>query len=188
MADESTDEARIDSGTPQQNFRSTIRRSRVTTSPDGVEADDFSEGQPMFDVLSRPLGTNDFPSSDIEGDPGQAIPWHTHTPITQQASIPTNGRVRVGYTDTDEETHSTEAGPGEMASLPAGAHTKIEAIGEDRLEMLVVERETLIGRVEQLLEDSEGGYDPKDDPASSPGIDSLRGEVIRRDADAVGPD
>lgn len=190
MADETEELSRIDFGNlpPQQGFLIDYKNLQsYDLHPDGVENYALSEGEPMFDVLSRPLGTNDFHISYIEGDPGQAIPWHTHTPIMQQAYVPLTGRVEVSYVDNDGETHSTEAGPGEMAYLPAGAHNKIKAIGDERLEMLVVERETLIGRVEQLLDDAEGVYDPKNDPSYGLEIDSLRGDPIQIDDESVTP-
>lgn len=191
MADTPDDETGINFANlpPQQGYKIDYRKLQsYDLHPDGVESYDLGEGQPMMDVLSRPLGTNDFHISYIEGEPGSAIPWHTHTPIMQQAYIPIAGRVRVSYKDNDGEVHSTEAEQGEMAYLPAGAHNKIEAVGEERLEMLVVERETLVGRVEQLLEDgSEGVYDPQEDPTYGLEIDSLRGEALHVDEASTEP-
>ena len=98
---------------PQQGFETNYKDLESDDlHPDGVETDAISEGQPMFDVRRRPLGTSDFHISSIEGDPGQVIPWHTHTPIVLQASLHTTGRVRVSYTGNDGETHSYGSRPG----------------------------------------------------------------------------
>ena len=173
---------------PQEGFKIDYRKlGGYDLHPDGVEGYDLSGDEPMMDIATRPLGTNEFHISYTDGEPGAAIPWHTHTPNMHQTYIPLEGEVRVNYKDNDGEVCSTEAEPGEMVYLPAGAHNKIEVIGDTRLRMLVVERETLITRVEHLVGEAKGLYDPKNDPEYGLEIDSLRGEVIQQDDEAVEP-
>lgn len=169
---------------PQQGFKIDVRKLGGYTLVD--EATETEE-EPMMDLVTRPLGTNDFHVAYIEGEPGQALAWHTHTPIMHQAYLPLAGRVEVSYRDHDGEAHSVEAGPNEIIYLPAGAHNKVKVVGEERLRLYVIERETLIPRVEQLVGDSDGLYDPKEDPEYGLEIDTLRGRVLQRDEEAAQP-
>lgn len=172
---------------PQEGFTIDVRAlDGYDLHPEGETYEHAGE-EPPFDVVTRPLGTNEFHLAYIEGDPGDAIPWHTHTPIMHQAYIPLEGRIEVSYRDNDGEVHSVEAEPDEIVYLPAGAHNKIKAVGEGRVRMLVVERETLIPRVEQLVGESEGLYDPQEDPEYGLEIDTLRGRVLQREEGAVEP-
>jgi len=170
---------------PQQGFKIDVRELEGYSLHPEDEEYEHAGDEPPFDVSTRPFAANDFHVAYAEGDPGCVIPWHTHTPIMYQTYMPLQGRIEVAYKDNEGETHSVEAGPQEIVYLPAGAHNRVEAVGDERVKLYVVERETLIPRVEQLVGDAEGIYDPKTDPEFGLQIDSLRGNVIDADEDAV---
>lgn len=152
---------------------------------DAGEYEHMEDGMPVISKSGRAFGSNDMHISWIEGNPGEGIPWHTHTPIMYQLYIPFQGRVAVNYKDNDGETHRTETDPGEIVYLPPGAHNKIELIGDEYVNLMVIEYETLITRVEHLVGDSEGLYDPKEDPYYALELDTLRGNVLEMDEDCV---
>jgi len=172
---------------PQEGFKIDVSKLGGYSLHPEDEEYELAGDEPEFDIVTRPFGSNEFHVAYIEGEPGSAIPWHTHTPIMYQTYMPLQGRVEVSYKDHDGETHSIEAGPDEIVYLPAGAHNKIKAVGDKRVKMYVIERETLITRIEHLVGESEGIYDPVKDPEYGLEIDSLRGHVLEQDEDAIEP-
>lgn len=170
---------------PQEGFKIDVAKlGGYDLHPEGEEYE-HDDDEPRFDIVTRPFGSNEFHIAYIEGEPGATIPWHTHTPIMYQTYMPLQGQVEVSYKDHDGEVRSTVAGPKEVVYLPPGAHNKIKAVGDERLNMYVIERETLITRVEHLVGDAAGLYDPKNDPEYGLEIDTLRGHVYEVEEDAV---
>lgn len=170
---------------PQEGFKIDVSKLGGYDLHPEDEEYEMKGDEPFFDITTRPFGSNEFHVAYIEGEPGAAIPWHTHTPIMYQTYMPLQGRIEISYKDNDGEVHSVEAGPDEIVYLPAGAHNKIKAIGDERVRMYVIERETLITRVEHLVGDAKGLYDPKNDPEYGLELDTLRGNVLEVDDDAV---
>lgn len=173
---------------PQKGYKIDVRELEAFTvhPEDGRDPDEPKP--PKF--LSRAFGSNEFHITYIEAEPGEMLPWHTHTPIMQQIYMPLKGRVRISYKDNDGEEHHVEGGPYELIYLPPGAHNQIEAVGDEDLHMQVIERETLITRVEHLIDDDTGVddvYDPKEDPKYGLEIDTLRGRVLEIQDQAVEP-
>lgn len=170
---------------PQEGFKIDVGQlGGYDLHPEGEEYE-HDDDEPRFEVTTRPFASNDYHIAYLEGDPGATIPWHTHTPIMYQTYIPLQGRVEVSYRDNDGEVHTTEAEPDEIVYLPAGAHNRVRAVGDERVRVYVIERETLIPRVEHLVGDAAGLYDPKNDPEHGLEIDSLRGNVLEVDDAAV---
>lgn len=170
----------------QEGFK--VDLSKIGSYDLHPDEDDYElkdAGEPVISKSGRAFGSNDMHVSWIEGEPGEAIPWHTHTPIMYQLYVPFQGRVAVNYKDNDGEPHRTEAGPEELVYLPPGAHNKIELIGDEDVKLMVIEYETLITRVEHLVGDSKGIYDPKEDPYYALELDTLRGRVLELDEHCV---
>lgn len=170
---------------PQEGYKIDVRKLEGFTVHPGNPPD---EGPTPPRFLGRAFGSNDFHITYIEMEPGEMLPWHTHTPIMQQIYMPLKGRVKVSYVDNDGDEHDVEGGPYELIYLPPGAHNQIECVGDEDLHMQVVERETLITRVEHLINDNTDAddvYDPKNDPKYGLEIDTLRGRVLEMQEGAV---
>jgi len=170
---------------PQEGFKVDVREMDAFSPHPESEEDESEEGPNPPSYLGRAFGSNEFHITYIEMEPDELLPWHTHTPIQHQIYMPLEGTVRVKYVDNDGEEHSVDAEPFQLVYLPAGAHNQIENAGDDTLKLQVIERETLIPRVEHIVGESEDLYDPKNDPKYALEIDTLRGEVLQRQEQAT---
>lgn len=154
--------------------------------PDADEYEHSEEDTPEPKLSARMFEGNEVKAAWIEADPGEAIPWHTHDPDQYQLLFPFQGRVKVSYIDNDGSEHETEAEAMTMVYLPSGAHNRIEAVGEESLKLLAIERKTAVSRVEQVIAEVPGVYDEKD-ASSALNLDTLRGVVHDIDEDVVSP-
>jgi hypothetical protein len=61
-------------------------------------------------VLGPAPGSNEFHITYIGMEPGEVLPWHTHTPITAHIYVPLSGDLKVSDVDTDGDgTNAGEA-------------------------------------------------------------------------------
>lgn len=138
----------------------------------------------------RLIQTNTMTVMYLEGEEGEGIPWHTHTPTMDQFIITTRGRIKFWFKDNDGETHEAEIGAGEAFYLPPGAHNKDEIL-EGPAEFFVIQPRTGVNRLDFFIEGSTGTfdedslYDPHDLPHVALEYDNLRGKVIDIKEDAV---
>jgi mannose-6-phosphate isomerase-like protein (cupin superfamily) len=173
---------------PQEGFTVELPKLagfRAHPDEDEVETDEGSLPQPS--LMSRAFGSNDFHITYLEMEPGEGLPWHTHAPIMYQVYVILQGTFQVQFKDNDGEIHTsrTSADEEKLVYLPPGAHNRIESVGDEPLRMLSIKKETMLPRVEQLLEDDGGAYDPWSDPKYGLEIDTLRGRVLQKQDGAV---
>lgn len=140
--------------------------------------------------LNKVFGTPTLDVVLVEMPPGTKLPWHVHEPHTAQIYWLLEGRARTNYKDRDGEVHSYEsdAADEQLVYLPAGAHNELESVGDETLRLLSFKEGggTVNGRLEHLVGDPSGHYDPKGD-RPGPGLDIVptRGHVFDKQNDAV---
>lgn len=105
--------------------------------------------------------TNDISVSWTRADPGATVDWHSHGPDFYQIHVVLSGRIRWYYKDNDGEEQYTEAGPGEAVYLPGGAENKIEVVGDEEHEKIIITPRVHMARMEYFLKD--GGYRSESD-------------------------
>lgn len=153
---------------------------------DKYEDDSQRPDEPIPQVQTYAFQANEFDLGYVEANPGETIAWHNHAPNLYQLYIPLQGRVRMSYLNSEGEERVGEAEPGELLYLPPGATNRVEAIGDETLKILAVERGVGVKRVDQILEEyADDEYDPFTDPDTALSIDTLRGEVRELNEEAV---
>lgn len=168
---------------PQKGFKIDIDRIPTNTNIGQTEG----TGAPQS---RRLLQSNTMTVMHLEGDEGDSIPWHTHTPTMDQLIIVLEGRVKFAYKDNDGEVHEIEAGKGEAVYLPPGAHNKDEIL-EGPAEMLISQPRVGVNRLDFFIKGTTGDfsedsiYDPHDLPHVALEYDNLRGNVIDMDEGSV---
>lgn len=173
---------------PQVGYTIDIREVEgFRLHPESTEYERQDPDEPLPDKVSYPFAGNSFRVGYVEGDPGTAIPWHTHATKTHQVYSPLEGRIAVNYRDNAGEVHRTEAGVDEWVYLPSGAHNKIEFVGGSRGRFLVSETAPTTPRIDHLVGDVDSTYDPTEDqlirtPGCGLELDTLRGDVVQRNA------
>lgn len=168
---------------PQKGFKIDIQSTPTNT--------DIGQNEGASAGGSRRLiQTNTMTVMHLEGEEGDSIPWHTHTPTMDQFIVPLKGRVKFWYKDNEGETHEAEAGEGEALYLPPGAHNKDEIL-EGPAKMLIFQPRVGVNRLDFFIEGTTGTYsedaiyDPLDLPHVALEYDNLRGNVIDMHKDAV---
>lgn len=138
----------------------------------------------------RLIQTNTMTVMFLEGEEGESIPWHTHTPTMDQFIVPQKGTIKFWFKDNDGETHEVEVTEGESFYLPPGAHNKDEVV-EGPAEWLIFQPRVGVNRLDFFIEGSTGTfneddlYDPHDLPHVALEYDNLRGVVHDMKDEAV---
>lgn len=161
----------------QRPFKISAERSPLV-----AEAGEEEDAPPM-EIHSTVL-TNDLITTWTTGEPGATIPWHSHSPEMYQILFNISGRCVWHYKDNDGEVQSVEGGPGEIVYLPAGAENKVEVVGDEHHLHIGVLKRPRVPRLEHLVGDTAGIYDPREFPAALV-YDDMNDEVVRMDEDAV---
>lgn len=68
-------------------------------------------------------------------DPGQEIPWHTHTRVAD-ASFCLKGRVRLFLRDPEE---TADMAPGDWRRVDTGRPHRVLCLGDDQCQVLLVQ-------------------------------------------------
>jgi quercetin dioxygenase-like cupin family protein len=145
------------------------------------EASHFEQGQD--EVTTYPLFiTNEFKFLYFEIEPDGAIDWHTHTPGFDEVCMCLNGRAEFVLEQEDGDLQTLEIGPREFVYLPGGARHRIEGVGGNRYEGLVVMPSDPVARMEMV--EGASPYRIEDWPVAL-WIDRKRDEVVSKDAAAV---
>lgn len=121
----------------------------------GPHYDDLEDRGDSFDdwAVAR---TDDLSVAWSRADPGAFVDWHSHGPDYYQIHVIISGRIRWHYLDNDGDEQYIEAGPREVVYLPAGAENKIEVVGDEELEKIVISPRVRTTRMEYFVKD--GGY------------------------------
>lgn len=145
-----------------------------------------SPGQSIGTGLTayNPVVTKKFFHQWVEGEPGDYIDWHTHMPSMWIVSVVIDGRYRWRYMDADGEERAVEAGPGEVLCMPGGLENRVEIIGDEPHRHFSTIRYPPVTRLEQLLDQENANYDPRDVPAGLR-FDEDRGVALETDSAAV---
>jgi quercetin dioxygenase-like cupin family protein len=130
-----------------------------------------------------PVFTNDIKLTVIEGEPGDIINWHTHTPNLDQINVCLEGEIEFTIQQEDGSQQVLRAKPGEVIYVPAGARHTVEVVGDEYNQTLSLYRHDHVARVE-ILEPDWAGYDMHTWPISL-WVDVMRDETVAKDDDAV---
>ena len=141
------------------------------------------EGESTMDIRSTVL-TNDIIVTWTTGEPGDIVPWHSHSPEMYQILLTTEGECVWYYKDNEGETQSIEAGEDEIVYLPAGAENKMEVTGDGHHTHIGVLKRPRIPRIEHLLGETADLYDAREFPGAFV-FDDMNDAVVRMDEDAV---
>jgi len=159
-------------------------RIDVNEAPIIDESGDMDEGDEGAAAIRSPILTNDNIITWTTGNPGDVIPWHTHSPEMYQILINIEGRCVWHYKDNEGNEQSIEGGPGDIIYLPAGAENKVEVVGDEPHTHIGVLRRPRVPRIEQLIGDAEGVYDHREFPAAFV-YDDMNDKVVHMDENAV---
>lgn len=152
-------------------------------APEVGEAGALEEGMSAQTIRSTIL-TNDAIVTWTDGDPGDVIPWHSHSPEMYQVLVNIEGRCRWDYKDNSGNVKSVEGGPGEVIYLPAGAENRVEVIGDEHHTHLGFLKRPRVPRIEHLIGETEGLYDHKKFPAGLV-YDDMNDRIVRKDDSAI---
>jgi len=130
-----------------------------------------------------PTFTNDIKLTVIEGEPGDIINWHTHTPNLDQINVCLEGEIEFTIQQEDGSQQVLRAGPGEVIYVPAGGRHTVEVVGDEYNRTLSIYRHDHVARME-MLEPGYAGYDMNTWPISL-WVDVMRDETVAKDDDAV---
>lgn len=100
--------------------------------------------------------TSDLGVAWTRADPGAEVDWHSHAPDFYQIHVVLKGTIRWYYKDNDGEERYVEASEGEAVYLPGGSENKIEVVGDEEHEKIVITPQLHLTRMEYALK--EGGY------------------------------
>jgi quercetin dioxygenase-like cupin family protein len=159
-------------------------RINVNEAPTIDESGDMDEEDEGAATIRTPILTNDNIITWTTGQPGDVIPWHTHSPEMYQILINTEGRCVWHYKDNDGNTQSVKGAPGDLIYLPAGAENKVEVVGDGPHTHIGVLRRPRVPRIEQLVGQTDGVYDHREFPAAFV-YDDMNDRVVRMDENAV---
>ncbi len=159
-----------------------------------VRVDDTQDFR-SYDMDARfPLFTNEFKVTMLEGDPGEGIGWHTHTPNLDQVILGLQGQLELTVRHEDGHDQVVTIGADEIGYIPAGATHKLAVVGEERFRSYVLYQNENVARLSSLDPDWEGykEYDigDKDGEESRPiglWVDRRLDTVVKKDDDAVSP-
>lgn len=150
----------------------------------GPHYDDLDERGDAFDdwAVTR---TDDLSVAWSRADPGAFVDWHSHGPDYYQIHVIISGRIRWHYKDNDGEEQYVEAGPREVVYLPAGSENRIEVVGDEELEKIVVSPRLHMTRMEYFLKD--GGYRRQSEYGEDAALvfDSSNDRVVSMTEDAI---
>lgn len=146
------------------------------------------EGDGVY-TTQWPLVTNRWIMTFSRGEPGAGLDWHTHMPSGEQFHYCISGEATWYYKDNDGEEQTVTAGPHQAVYLPGGLENRFEVVGdeEDHTHVSFIPKLPII-RVEQLLGESGGKYNPREYSRRGPAAlryDNDRDEVVHKDDDAI---
>lgn len=121
----------------------------------GPKYHDLEEHGHSFDDWGV-VRTNDICVTWSRADPGSVLDWHSHAPDFYQIHVVLKGRIRWYYKDNEGEKQHVEAGPGEVLYLPGGSENKIEVVGDEEHEKILINPRVRMSRLEYFIK--EGGY------------------------------
>lgn len=121
----------------------------------GPTYDDLKEHGHSFDDWGV-VRTNDISVTWGRADPGATLDWHSHAPDFYQIHVVLKGRIRWYYKDNEGEEQFIEAGPGQAVYLPGGSENKIEVVGDEEHEKILINPRLNMNRLEYFIKD--GGY------------------------------
>lgn len=153
-----------------------------------VDIDDSKRFQllPEWDnsmMCRLPVFTNDIKFTVIEGDPGDVINRHTHTPDLDQINVCIEGEIEFTIEQEDGSEQVIRAEPGQIVYVPAGARHSVEVVGDEPNRTFSIYKHNHVARME-ILEQDWNGYDMDVWPISL-WVDVMRDEVVEKDEDAV---
>lgn len=164
----------------QKAYKVDAKQSPQIAEAVKYEKDDDS---PEMDIRGTVL-TNDVITTWSEGEPGATIPWHSHSPEMYQVLVNFKGRCKWYYKDNDNQQRSIEGGPGDIIYLPAGAENKVEVVGDEHHVHVGMLKRPRVHRLEHLLGETDGLYDPREFPAAFV-FDDMNDRVVRKKESAV---
>jgi quercetin dioxygenase-like cupin family protein len=146
-------------------------------SPVLDEAADTAEDEIPMEIRPTIL-TNDVITTWTQGEPGAIVPWHSHSPEMYQVLVNIEGRCVWEYKDNNGEVQSIEGGPGEIIYLPAGAENRVQVVGDEKHTHIGILKRPRVPRIEHLIGDTAGLYDPTEFPAALV-MDDMNDRIVR---------
>lgn len=146
-------------------------------SPVLDEAADTGDDEIPMEIRPTIL-TNDVITTWTQGEPGAVVPWHSHSPEMYQVLVNIEGRCVWEYKDNSGEVQSIEGGPGEIIYLPAGAENRVQVVGDEKHTHIGILKRPRVPRIEHLIGDTAGLYDPTEFPAALV-MDDMNDRVVR---------
>ena len=140
------------------------------------------EGSDTQEIRSV-MFTDDLMVTWTTGEPGDVIPWHSHMPGMYQILTTIEGECIWHYKDNNGEKQSIHAGPGDVVFLPGGAENKVEVIGDDPHTHIGTFPRLRVPRIEHLVSETAGVYDPKEMPVGL-WYDTMRDKIVKKDDNA----
>lgn len=126
---------------------------------------------------------NDVMTFLFAGQPGGGFEWHTNNPELDQLYLCLEGRCTFTVAQPDDEEEVIELRSDEIAYLPSGARHKMDIIGSDDHQGIIIYRATKVDRLEMLDPDHDD-LDVESLPIAL-WIDRMRDEIIRMDENVV---
>jgi quercetin dioxygenase-like cupin family protein len=97
----------------------------------------MAEQKPPYQIARKQViaMSQDVRATLMTFDPGQEIPWHSHSNVTD-TSFCLKGEVELSLKDPDETTVLT---PGQWRAVPQGAAHRVRCLGPGQCEVLLVQ-------------------------------------------------
>ena len=165
------------------NYEQMADQTGYKVSIDDSETFDLLPEMDNSMACRLPMFTNDIKLTVIEGEPGDIINWHTHTPNLDQINVCIEGEIEFTIQQEDSSQQVLRAGPGEVVYVPAGARHTVEVVGDEYNQTLSIYRHDHIAR-QEILEQEWSGYDMHTWPISL-WVDVMRDEVVEKDENAI---
>lgn len=147
------------------------------------EGNTSDDGTGMMEIRSLAL-SNDIIATYTSGDPGDVVPWHSHSPEMYQILYNVEGECRWYYKDNSNTMKEIEGGPGDAIYLPAGAENKVEVIGDEHHLHIGMLKRPRVPRLEHLLGETEHLYEHHEFPSAFV-YDDMNDRLIRSVEEAV---